>query len=76
MTMITAQECADQMAQVNHNDREGANRIIAARVNGYWAERGYMVNARIETKPCAGRQEISVIVSDTLNGLPIGFQPK
>lgn len=71
--MITAQECIEQMAMLNGNDREGANRVVAARVNGYWAERGHTVNARVENKKVnsGGRDYIlSVVVSDTLNGLP------
>ena len=71
--MITAQECVEQMAMLNGNDREGANRIVAARVNGYWAERGHKANARVEDKIVysGGRNyTLSVVVSDTLNGLP------
>ena len=70
---MNEKECVEQMAMLSGNDREGANRVVAARVNGYWAERGKRVNARVENKQVysGGRNyTLSVVVSDTLNGLP------
>ena len=71
--MITARECAEQMAALSDSDREGANQVAASRINGYWAEHGHVVNARVETRSVwngTRNWPLSVIVSDTLNGLP------